>query len=224
MQDAWERLGVRVIQGYGATECAPIVASNRYDRRVPNSVGWPLPNVEIRLAADGEVLVRGPNVTPGYWRDPAATAASFEDGWYRTGDLAEHGAEGTLRLRGRKKEMIVLADGRNVFPEDVEPVLRADPAVSDCAVVGRPRNGGVEVHAVVIPADLPPTGPTAEASAEAAVRRANGKLGPHQQIGGWSVWGDPDFPRTPSLKVKRADVLAALAEHADVGASRRRRP
>jgi long-chain acyl-CoA synthetase len=227
-QAAWERLGVRVIQGYGATECAPIIAANRYDRRVPNSVGWALPRVEIRLAADGEVQVRGPNVTPGYWRDEAATAAAFEDGWYRTGDLGEwlestppprprsraqeREAEGEglpLRLRGRKKEMIVLADGRNVFPEDVEPVLRADPAVKECIVLGRPRGGGVEVHAVIIPAEA--TKP-ADAAVEAAVRRANGRLGPHQQIGGWTVWDEPDFPRTPSLKVKRAEVLAALAE------------
>lgn len=142
VQAAWERLGVRVIQGYGATECSPIIASNRYDRRVPNSVGWPLPNVEVRLASDGEVLVRGPSVTPGYRNDPAATAASFEDGWYRTGDLGEYlglTPRPALRLRGRKKEMIVLSDGRNVFPEDVEPILRADPVVKECAVVGRPR-------------------------------------------------------------------------------------
>jgi acyl carrier protein len=274
LQAAWERLGVRVIQGYGATECAPIIASNRYDRRVPGSVGWPLPDVEVRLAQDGEVLVRGPNVTPGYWHDPAATAASFEGDWYRTGDLGEfvgdsptpwspptyHGAAARresrlprdpalraspwhrlrrlstalrwrgeqahrfplsiamgrgvgggafpLRLRGRKKEMIVLSDGRNVFPDDVEPILRADTAVKECAVVGRPRGSGVEVHAVVIPADTS----NPQASAEAAVRRANGKLGPHQQIGGWSVWNGADFPRTPSLKIKRAEVLAALAE------------
>jgi long-chain acyl-CoA synthetase len=242
VQGAWERLGVRVIQGYGATECAPIIASNRYDHRVPNSVGWALPNVEIRLAADGEALVRGPNVTPGYWNDPAATEASFENGWYRTGDLGEYvradltpqpplrrgegekarpgdGLVGPpLRLRGRKKEMIVLSDGRNVFPEDVEPILRADPAVKDCAVVGRPRGGGLEVHAVVIPNETVDPTRSAESTnpawiAEAAVRRANGRLGPHQQIGGWSVWDGADFPRTPSLKVKRAEVLAALAEH-----------
>jgi len=207
----WERLGVRVIQGYGATECSPIIASNHYDHRVPDTVGWPIPNVEIRLAADGEIQVRGPNVTPGYWHDPEATAASFDDGWYRTGDLGEWGPEHTLRLRGRKKEMIVLSDGRNVFPEDVEPVLRADAAVRDCAVVGRPRESGsgVEIHAVVIPAN----GPADRAGAEAAVRRANATLAPHQQIGGWSVWEDADFPRTPSLKVKRNVVLASLAAH-----------
>jgi long-chain acyl-CoA synthetase len=104
--------------------------------------------------------------------------------------------------------MIVLSDGRNVFPDDVEPILRADPAVKECAVVGRPRGSGVEVHAVVIPADASDP----RACTEAAVRRANSKLGPHQQIGGWSVWDGSDLPRTPSLKIKRAEVLAVLAE------------
>ncbi|MGE3273458.1 MAG: AMP-binding protein [Chloroflexota bacterium] len=222
VQASWERLGVRVIQGFGATECAPIITSTRYDHREPGTVGWPVPGVEIQLAADGEVLVRGPNVTPGYWHDPEATAATRVDGWYRTGDLGEwvdaplpavpergeRAHERALRLRGRKKEMIVLSDGRNVFPEDVEPVLRADPTVKDCAVVGKPRGNGVEVHAVVIPAEPA----DAEASAEAAVRRANGQLGPHQQIGGWSVWPEPEFPRTPSLKIKRGEILAALTE------------
>ncbi|MGE3913659.1 MAG: AMP-binding protein, partial [Chloroflexota bacterium] len=89
VQASWERLGVRVIQGFGATECAPIITSTRYDHREPGTVGWPVPGVEIQLAADGEVLVRGPNVTPGYWHDPEATAATRVDGWYRTGDLGE---------------------------------------------------------------------------------------------------------------------------------------
>ena len=103
VQAAWERLGVRVIQGYGATECAPIIASTRYDQRVPNSVGWPLANVEVRLAPDGEALVRGPNVTPGYWNDPAATAASFEDGWYRTATSRSMDRRGRSGCEGARR-------------------------------------------------------------------------------------------------------------------------
>jgi long-chain acyl-CoA synthetase len=200
----WERLGVRVIQGYGATECAPIVTSNRLERRLPGSVGWPVRGVEIRLASDGEVLVRGPNVTPGYWQAEAATREAFEDGWYRGGDLGRIGKAGELYLLGRKKEMIVLPDGRNVFPQDVEDVLKRDAAVRDCVVLGTPRSGGgEEVHAVVIPAAEPK-------EARAAVRRANGRLGPHEQVTGVSIWTESDFPRTPSLKVKRREVLARL--------------
>lgn len=200
----WERLGVRVIQGYGATECAPMVSTNRLNRRLPGAVGWPVRGVRARLAPDGEILVRGPNVTTGYWRDEAATAAAFQDGWYCTGDVGRVGERGELRLVGRKKEMIVLADGRNVFPQDVEGELGREAAIKDCAVVGAPRaGGGEEVHAVLIPSG------DAEV-ARAAVRRANTRLGPHQQVGGMTIWPMSELPRTPSLKVKRAEVLAGI--------------
>ena len=200
----WERLGVRVIQGYGATECAPIVTSHRLHHRRPGTVGWPVRGVDVRLGSDGEVLVRGPNVTSGYWRDPARTAACFQDGWYRTGDVGTLGPDRELRLHGRARDMIVLADGRNVFPEDVEAALRREAAIRDCAVVGRSRpDGSVEVHAVVVPAN-------GREAVEAALRRANERLGPHQHVRGFTVWTHGDFPRTPSLKVKRSAVLAAL--------------
>ena len=117
---------------------------------------------------------------------------------------AASGRPASCGLLGRKKEMIVLSDGRNVFPQDVEDALRREPAIRDCVVVGRPKpGGGEEVHAVVIPSE------SAEAAA-AAIRRANGRLGPQQQISGLTVWPDADFPRTPSLKVRRGEVLAAL--------------
>ncbi len=202
----WERLGVRVIQGYGATECAPIVTSNRLHRRMPGAVGWPVKGVDVRIGADGEVQVRGPNVTPGYWRDAAATAAAFEHGWYLTGDLGRFGAHGELQLLGRKKEMIVLPDGRNVFPQDVEEQLKRQPAIRDCVVLGKPRpEGGEEVHAVVIP------GRDAQA-ATAAVRLVNARLAPQQRVSGVTIWPGPDFPRTPSLKVKRAEVLTVVTQ------------
>jgi long-chain acyl-CoA synthetase len=205
---AWESLGVRVIQGYGATECAPIVTSNRLEQRLPAAVGWPVKAVYVRIAADGEVQVRGPNVTPGYWREPDETAAAFEDGWYLTGDLGRYGARGELQLLGRKKDMIVLPDGRNVFPQDIEDELKRQPAIRDCVVLGKPRpDGGEEVHAAIIPAG------DAEDVA-AAVREANARLGPRQNVSAFTIWPETDFPRTPSLKVKRADVLAVVTQKA----------
>jgi long-chain acyl-CoA synthetase len=200
----WEQLGIRVIEGYGATECAPIVTSNRFDRRLPGSVGWPLRGVEVQLGPAGEVLVRGPNVTTGYWLDARATAAAIHDGWYSTGDIGRFGPQHELVLLGRANEMIVLADGRNIFPQDIEDELRREPAIRDCVVVGKPRPGrGEEVHAVIIPAHTP------DAAAE-AVRRANRRLGPHQQMTGLTIWPEAEFPRTQTLKVKRAEVVAAL--------------
>lgn len=205
----WELLGVRVIQGYGATECAPVVTSTRLERRPPGSVGWPLRGVEMRLAHDGEVLVRGPNVTSGYWRDAEATRTAFDDGWYRTGDLGALGRRGDLRLLGRKKEMIALPNGRNVFPEDVETELRREPSIKECVVVGkRGPDGAEQVHAVLIPS-------TGAEEAVAAVRRANVRLGSHQRVSGHTIWPELDFPRTPTLKIKRFEVLARIGQAAE---------
>ena len=157
--ESWELLGVAVAQGYGTTETAPVIAATApFDLR-PGSVGLPVPGVSVRLAADGEILVKGPNVTPGYWQDAGATEAAFTEGWYRTGDLGEIDREGYIYLRGRKKSLIVLASGLNVFPEDVEAALVKVDGVHDAAVIGVPSDGGPKVHAVLLlesPAADPP--------------------------------------------------------------------
>ena len=103
-----------MVEGYGATEASPAIAFNSLPRRVLGSVGRSLPGLEVRIAEDGEVLVRGPNVTPGYWRNQQATEAAFEKDWYKTGDLGYLDDSGQLYLRGRKKDLIVLANGQNV--------------------------------------------------------------------------------------------------------------
>jgi long-chain acyl-CoA synthetase len=198
----WERVGVKVIQGYGMTEAAPVVASHTINSRDAHSVGPPLTGVEVRIEADGEVLVRGDNVSPGYWEDPAATAEAFVDGWYHTGDLGSLDERGRLHLRGRKKSMIVLANGMNVHPEDVEHALLADARVKDAVVLGITRGQEVEVHAVLLtqqPDD-----------ALEIVRAANRRLEAHQQIRGHSIWPDETFPLTPTLKVKRGEVAERL--------------
>ncbi len=139
-----ERAGQRVIERYGMTETAMNV-SNPYDgERRPGSVGLPLPGVELRLdgggdgAAGGEILLRGPNVFSGYWERPEATAEAFTaDGWFRTGDLGRLDADGYLRIDGRSKELIITG-GFNVYPREVEDVLREHPHVADAAVAGLP--------------------------------------------------------------------------------------
>ena len=135
----WEILGVKIAQGYGATEASPGISFHRQDEPRFDSVGPPLPGVEVKIAEDGEILVRGPNITSGYWEAPEKTAAVFEDGWYKTGDQGFLDEHGMLHLRGRKKDMIVLPSGENVFPEDIEGVLRKHDAVNDAAVVASPR-------------------------------------------------------------------------------------
>src|SRR4051812_26598600 len=139
----WGELGFAVIQGYGLTETAPIVTLNHPFGTKRGSVGKAIAGVEVKIADDGEILVRGENVTEGYFNAADETARAFEDGWFHTGDVGEIAADGQLFIRGRKKEMIVTPEGLNVFPEDVERVLNHLPGVRDSAVVGlSSRDGG----------------------------------------------------------------------------------
>ena len=199
----WELMGFRVLQGYGATECSPVISVTPINDHSYESVGKPLPGVEVRVADDHEILVRGPNVALGYWENPEATAASFKDGWYYTGDLGELDARGNLFLRGRKKNLIVLANGLNVYPEDVENVLHTFPQIKDAVVLGLMEDrGGPQVHAILLMDD-----PT---EAKTVIQQANKRLAPQQQVRGFTIWSDGDFPRTHTLKVKRQDVLTRL--------------
>ena len=138
--ETWRRRGVSIVQGYGLTEAAPNVLCLPPEEAVrkPGSAGKPYPYVEARLSDEGELQVRGPNVFPGYWRDPEATAAAFTgDGWLRTGDVAEVDEDGCYRILGRLKDMFI-SGGENVYPAEVEAVLHDHPAVADVAVVGVP--------------------------------------------------------------------------------------
>ena len=129
--------GVTVLEGYGLTETTAAATVNRPDRVKIGTVGLPLPGVAIRIAEDGEILIKGVNVFPGYWRNEAATKEVLtEDGWFRTGDVGELDEEGFLRITGRKKEMIVTAAGKNVAPAVLEDRLRSHGLISQCMVVG----------------------------------------------------------------------------------------
>jgi long-chain acyl-CoA synthetase len=207
----WANLGWVVVQGYGLTEAAPIVTLNHPFHARRGTVGKPIAGVKVRLAADGEVMVSGGNVTTGYYNDPEATREAFEDGWFHTGDIGAFDADGYLIIKGRKKEMIVLSDGRNVFPEDVERVLDATAGVKEAAVVGLPGEGGERVHAVLVLNNG--TRP------EDVVRQANTQLEEHQRVAGYTIWNGAELPRTEGTrKLKRRQVAALLG-----GGSRPRR-
>ena len=201
----WTEMGVDVLQGYGATEMGPVVTFTRPERNRMETVGEPIPGVEIRLAEDGEVLARGPGRFAGYWRNPEATAAAIDaDGWYHTGDLGQLTPEGFLVFRGRKKDMLALPDGQKVYAEDVEAVLRQDERLTDAAVVGWPQGADLRVHAVLLLDD--------PAAAADVVKSANERLAPHQRIRAFTVWPEEDLPRTHTLKVKKPLVLERLPE------------
>jgi malonyl-CoA/methylmalonyl-CoA synthetase len=166
-----EGSGQRILERYGMTETG-INVSNPYDgERRPGSVGFPLPGVELRLAASGEIELRGPNVFSGYWGRPEATAAAFTaDGWFRTGDVGEFDPGGYLRIVGRARELIITG-GFNVYPREVEDVLLEHPGVAEVAVAGTPDpEWGELVTAWVVPSPHAPP-PDEEALAGFAADR-----------------------------------------------------
>lgn len=220
LQQAWEDMGVTVLQGYGATETGTGSTTTLDDHGL-GTVGRPPEGIRMRLADDGEVQFSGPTLFKGYWNAPEQTAAAFtEDGWYKTGDIGHFDAAGRLILSGRKKDIIVLPNGFNVYPEDLENALRIaglrDSVVLETrpgrieAVLLTPSGGPVRVAGEPLGFDpaAPPEG--IRATIDAAVRAANASLGPNQRIAGWRLWPESDFPRTHTLKVKR-DVVRGWA-------------
>ena len=203
LESFWGRLGFGVVQGYGLTETAPIVTLNHPFSTSKGSVGKPISGVDIRIAADGEILVRGDNVTTGYYGAPDATGAAFEDGWFHTGDIGERDESGRLFIRGRKKEMIVTPEGLNVFPEDVERVVNSIAGVRDSAAVGVTQNGEERVQVALIvepgtnPADV--------------IKAANAQLSDHQRIRASQIWPGAELPRTEGTKkLKRHEIRTWL--------------
>jgi len=149
--DVWADRGVEIVQGYGLTEAAPNVLCLPPEdaRRKAGFAGKPYPYVDCDVSGEGELLVRGPNVFPGYWRNPEATAEAVRDGWLHTGDLVERDGQGYYRVRGRLKELVI-SGGENVYPAEVEAVLHEHPAVADAAVVGVPDDRWGEVCAAFV--------------------------------------------------------------------------
>jgi long-chain acyl-CoA synthetase len=199
LEEFWRRMGFAVIQGYGLTETAPIVTLNHPFKTSKGSVGTPIAGVEVKIADDGEILVRGENVTTGYYGETPGQRVLDDEGWLHTGDIGDRDAQGRLFIKGRKKEMIVTPEGLNVFPEDVEQVLNDLPGVEESAVVGVVDGAQERVHAVVRLA--------AGGDIDAVVRAANARLQDHQRIRTASAWPFGDLPRTEGTrKLKRAAV------------------
>ena len=199
----WTSHWTLVVQGYGLTETASALASNTLGRRKTGSIGRPLPGVDVRLGDEGEIQTRGGNVTPGYYGMPEKTAELFTpDGWFRTGDIGEL-RDGDIYFKGRKKDVIVTSSGLNVYPEDVEHVVDALDGVQESCIVERDD----KVWAVLC---LQPG-----AKADDVVRRANARLGSHQQIMGFSLWADSKLPRTALGKIRKFEVRKRIIDQED---------
>lgn len=209
LEKKWDALGVTLLQGYGLTETSPVVSTNTYANRRMKSVGKILPGVTVKIAEDGELLIKGPGVFQGYFKNEAKTKEAFTtDGWFKSGDIGVFDKEGFLYLKGRKKYMIKGPGAQNVYPEDIEVALNAVPGVKDSAVVGLEKpDGQVEIHAVILPDQEILAGME---WGEKIITEANKQLASYQHITGWSVWPEDDFPRSATRKVKKEEVLKWL--------------
>ncbi|HVS81110.1 MAG TPA: AMP-binding protein [Pyrinomonadaceae bacterium] len=197
-EEFWQRLGFAVIQGYGMTETASLISVNHPFKQGRGSIGKVLPGQEVKLAENGEILVRGENVSPGYWKEEGQSRAA-ENGWFRTGDVGEIDEEGNLYFKGRKREVIVTSAGVNIYPADIELVLSRQPEIKAGVVIEIEGPHGPEPLAVLILRED-------HANVEAAVSRVNELLAPHQQIRRWFIWPGEDFPRTATQKIRKQVV------------------
>jgi long-chain acyl-CoA synthetase len=202
----WRALGFEVVQGYGLTETSPVIAGNTRTHHRLGSAGKPLKDIEVKLSPEGEILVKGPNVMKGYFRDERRTEQVFQEGWFKTEDAGRFDEDGFLYVSGRKKYMILGSGGENVFPEDLEAELNKIPGVKDSAVIGLEERGRTVIHAVLL---------CDQCDGHAIVERANQHLAPHQRIMRWSLWPQADFPRSATRKVRKEEVIRQLRSQAE---------
>lgn len=218
-------LGLRILQGYGQTEAAPVVSCNRPRRIKLETVGPPIAGVEVKIAEDGELLVRGPTIMEGYWGDPDSTAEALSDGWLHTGDIGERDEEGYLRITDRKKDIIVLSGGDNVAPQRVEGILALQPEIAQAMIYGDSRP---HLVALIVPDSKMVEGwaktrglepELARLAQEAtfvraigkAVERANLDLASTERIKRFTLAHDAftveNAQLTPTLKLRRHNIL-----------------
>ena len=211
-EEFWRRMSFGVVQGYGLTETTSLISLNHPFAMGKKSIGKVLPGREVKLAEDGEILVRGAGVASGYWQGREVRTVGDEEGWFRTGDLGALDEQGNLYFKGRKKDVIVTPAGLNIYPADLEAALRKQPEVKDCVVIGLARGGNDEPCAVLLLEDR-------STDAAAIVARANSGLADFQQMRAWYVWPDEDFPRTPTQKPKVNVIKEAALRAQQAGAA-----
>jgi long-chain acyl-CoA synthetase len=215
--------GVLVLQGYGLTETSPVISFNSKDAYKLETVGRPLPGIEVKIAADGEILTRGPHVMKGYWKNPQATAEAIRDGWFHTGDLGELDSAGFLKITGRKKELLVLSNGKKVVPAFIEGLLQVDPCIDQAVVCGEGRNfltalivpHWANVRAALASDTIEDTSPEVMELLQRRIQEALADVSSAEQVKKFLIVPQPFSiaadELTVSLKLRRNVVLAKYA-------------
>ncbi len=219
---AYKNAGLLLLQGYGLTESSPVISFNRKDAHKVESVGRPIPGVEVRIGPDGELLSRGPHIMMGYWKNPSATTDAIQDGWLCTGDLGRLDDDGFLHITGRKKELLVLSNGKKVVPSQIEGILLADPCIDQVVVYGEGRNF---LTALVVPhwdnltnAMAPPGAPskddpTLRAFLEARIQQALTVVATWEQVRKIIVLAEPFSVGREEMTVSQKLRRSVIFEH-----------
>lgn len=207
LAEKWELMGIKIVEGYGTSETSGGICSNTVNMRVLGSVGTLFDGIKMKLSQDDEILIKGENVSMGYFNNKKETDAVFDrEGYYHTGDVGRIDNNGYIWITGRKKFKIVTAAGDKVYPEDVERKLNNLKEVKQSCVFGIDTDQGEEVHASILPQDRETF------NSDRLLRHINSQLETHQQIKSLSVWQKDVFPQTPTLKIDRQAVKDELTK------------
>jgi long-chain acyl-CoA synthetase len=201
-QNFWRGLGFAVVQGYGMTETASLISVTHPFKSSTGSIGKLMPGYEVNLEQGGEIVVRGPSVSPGYWISEGQAFRTAEQ-WLHTGDIGMIDDSGNLHFQGRAKDVIVTAAGLNIYPEDLEEALNRQPEVhSSCLINSQGANGDEPLAVLILR--------KSNANVAAIIDRANRSLAEYQRIRRWHIWNAPDFPLTSTQKILRRQVAATI--------------
>lgn len=198
----FKRLGIHFLQGYGLTETSPIISFTSLKHDKYGSVGRPVPSIKVKIV-EGEICVSGGNVFKGYFENPEATSEVIRGGWFHTGDIGHLDEENFLFITGRKKDIIVTPNGKNIYPEELEEALRLSPLIQEVAVLGLDTGRGEEVHAVIVPTSLAPREPAAQRQAIwSAVEKICSTFSDYKRIHGVTLMKE-ELPKTPTKKIRK---------------------
>jgi long-chain acyl-CoA synthetase len=213
----FESLGITFLQGYGQTETGPVLACNRPSAGIRlDTVGPPIKNTEVRMAEDGEIMVRGELVMHGYWRNPEETARVLQDGWLATGDVGHFDEKGRIKITDRKKDILVNDKGDNVSPQRIEGMLTLQPEIAQAMVYGDRRP---HLVALIVPDAELASAVDLQQRLQRAVDRVNGDLSVIERVRRFIVADEPfsieNEQLTPSMKIRRHVISKVYGERLD---------